>query len=188
MSSQPDGAPQRSQPRRVDPGVLLADLGQGLRTTLAGAVESGGRVTLAPATVRPGPDGVLRAPLSGQPCVWFRAMTVPSARWLPLSFSHDRRTLPSVAPSDLPYVGVLSDASSTTPFVVADEGGRVGAGLAGAGRRRHPRADGERADARRRGARRVDPAGRRPRAGRRRGRPPRRRDRLSCSTPPARRW
>ncbi len=63
-----------------DHSAILATLGRSIALAPTSAVPGGvppGSVVRLAGVAQPGPAGVLQAPMSGRPCVWFRAFEMP---------------------------------------------------------------------------------------------------------------
>jgi hypothetical protein len=79
----------------------------------AGTSSVEGPTTECVGRARPGPEGVLTAPFSGEPCVWYRAATIRvEQKYLDEHGYEPRQT-------------VESETASTAPFLLADSSGEV---------------------------------------------------------------
>jgi E3 Ubiquitin ligase len=101
-----------------DHAAFLAALARARRT--APGQARAGETVLLTGSAQPGPDGVLRAPVSGLPCVWFRVLEVAGA---PFTLSVHPQMPPTVT-SDGAYPSSFliprRDDESPARFAVAD--------------------------------------------------------------------
>jgi hypothetical protein len=72
-----------------------------------------GPITECVGVARPGPDGLLAAPLSGRPCVWYRAATIRVEEKYAGEHGYE------------PRQKVESESASTAPFQLVDPSGEV---------------------------------------------------------------
>lgn len=137
----PDQVDEPSRPVQVPPAQLLATLTRARAMTVGQAVGSAvtGTVVKVLGRAAPGPDGPLRAPLSGRECVWYRSLVVRSINpssavtgmrsWplVPLHpFAHsDLRDYHADDRAGLSSQRVGSDRSSGRPFVLSEGGSSV---------------------------------------------------------------
>lgn len=129
------GAP--SEPVRAEPHRLVETFGRATPATVSEANAAGdGRLVKVSGRAMPGPDGPLRAPLSGAECVWYRSIVMREVRDRSYGSAAGGRHYPlrpmnPIALSDLPDYGVDhrmnargerlgSDTSSTATFAVGD--------------------------------------------------------------------
>lgn len=111
-----------------DHAAILATLGRSVPGP-SGAPPPG-TVVRVDGTALPGPGGLLTAPLSGRPCVWFRVLEWRHPQWGPLQWNAGYLPAPVLAPvlgSDMalagPVGGPVDDHESPAPFAVADAHG-----------------------------------------------------------------
>lgn len=127
----PGEAGETSNPVLPAPTAILGTLARARSMTVSEAAEhavSGTVVKLAGHAV-PGPDGPLRAPLSGLECVWYRSIVFRSLR--EPNSTLQLQPMNPLAPSDAPSYGAThrvglrgqrlgSDTSSSSAFAISD--------------------------------------------------------------------
>ncbi|GAB2458145.1 hypothetical protein [Jatrophihabitans fulvus] len=110
-----------------DHPAILAMLGRAVAADPAGVPP--GTVVTVSGTAAPGPGGVLTAPLSGRPCVWYRALVVDFAPFSPLQWQSVAGTprLPPVIGSDCGFLqgDRRTDDESSAPIAVHGPNGAV---------------------------------------------------------------
>jgi hypothetical protein len=119
-----------------DPGQTLPDHAA-ILATLSRSVPAGaghatpGTVARVSGEARPGPGGLLTAPISGRPCVWFRTIVVRDESLVQRVALTQRPfvrppTLTRVLASDMGYQGAGAlDTESPALFAIGDATGEV---------------------------------------------------------------
>ncbi|SHG50644.1 E3 Ubiquitin ligase [Jatrophihabitans endophyticus] len=108
-----------------DHAAVLATLGRS--TPVAPGAARPGTVVRTVGTAAAGPGGLLTAPLSGQPCVWFRVLEARHPAWQTLGVGVvPTPAIPPVVGSDVGFPAAeATDHESGEPFAVVGGGGAV---------------------------------------------------------------